>query len=153
MHYKRARNSGSIDGFTMERRFFLHIVRENERGCWVWDKPHPDTGYGQFNGGTAHRWSYEFFRVEVPDGLDLDHLCRDRACVNPWHLDPVTTAVNILRGVSPAAVNARKTHCDHGHAFTPENTYHPPGRPAHHRNCRTCRRDRARQRSRSKSMK
>jgi hypothetical protein len=137
MHYRRMRRSGDAEGLTLERRFFDHIAGEDERGCWIWDTPHPESGYGQFGGGNAHRWSYEFFVADIPAGLELDHLCRSRSCVNPWHLDPVPTAVNVLRGEGPAAVNARKTHCIHGHEFTPGNTYRPPGRP-NTRHCRAC---------------
>lgn len=141
MHYKRVRNSGTSEGFTLERRFFDHVTHEDERGCWVWDKPHPESGYGQFD-GRAHRWSYEFFCVDIPEGLDIDHLCRNRACVNPWHMDPVPAGVNVLRGVGPAAINARKTHCVRGHEFTEANTYRAPGNP-NSRHCRACRAIRA----------
>jgi hypothetical protein len=137
MHYKRRSRTGGAEGLTLERRFFEHIVQENEYGCWVWDKPHPESGYGQFQGGRAHRWSYEFFRVEIPEDLDIDHLCRNRACVNPWHMEPVPSRVNVLRGVSPAANNARKTHCLRGHEFTEANTYRPPSKP-NSRACRAC---------------
>ncbi|MEV8638093.1 HNH endonuclease [Streptosporangium sp. NPDC051023] len=150
MHYKRARRSGDAEGLTLERRFFDHIAGEDDRGCWLWDKPHPDSGYGQFAGGTAHRWSYEFFRTDIPDGLDIDHLCRNRACVNPWHFDPVPTAVNVLRGEGPSAINARKTHCIRGHAFTVANTYVPPKRPRS-RGCRACRRLQAAKRRKNNS--
>ena len=138
-HYRRWMRTGSPEGLTLERRFFEHIAHQDERGCWIWDKPHPESGYGQFARGKAHRWSYEFFVGEIPKGLDLDHLCRNRACVNPWHLDPVPLVVNVMRGEGPMAVNARKTHCIHGHAFTPENTYRPPKRPET-RQCIACRR-------------
>jgi hypothetical protein len=137
MHHRRKVRSGDIDGLTLERRFFDHIAREDERGCWIWDKPHPESGYGQFHGGKAHRWSYEFFRVEIPEELDIDHLCRNRACVNPWHMDPVPTGVNVLRGIGPAAINARKTHCLRGHEFTEANTYRAPTRPGT-RVCKAC---------------
>ncbi len=137
MHYKRVRRSGSTEGLTLERRFFDHLIGEDRRGCWIWDTPHPESGYGQFTNGTAHRWSYEFFIGEIPVGLELDHLCRNRSCMNPWHLDPVPTAVNVLRGVGPSAINARKTHCIRGHKFTEANTYRAPGNPSA-RNCRAC---------------
>lgn len=136
MHYKRVRRSGSVDGLTLERRFFGHVVAEDANGCWIWDKPHPETGYGQFQGSHAHRWSYEHLICDIPAGLDLDHLCRNRGCVNAYHLDPVPRGVNVLRGTCPAAENARKTHCVRGHEFTQVNTYiTPDGR----RQCRSCR--------------
>jgi hypothetical protein len=141
LHYKRVRRGVGIQGITPERRFFSRIARETPGGCWEWDRPRKD-GYGQFAAGNnrvsvpAHRWSYEFLVGPVPDGLDLDHLCRNRRCVNPDHLDPVPNAENILRGTSPSASNARKTECEHGHALDTGNTYiTPDGR----RQCRACR--------------
>lgn len=109
--------------------------------CWEWDS-HTKDGYGYFsissNSGRslrpAHRLSYELAKGEIPEGLVIDHLCRVRHCVNPDHLEPVTDKVNILRGAGSGAQNARKTHCKHGHEFTPENT----GRQHSGRYCRTC---------------
>jgi hypothetical protein len=86
--------------------------------------------------GPAHRYAFELLRHEVPDGLALDHLCRDHGCVNPWHLEPVTPRENVLRGVGRTAVNARKTHCIHGHPFTADNTVIK----AEGRACRACKR-------------
>jgi len=137
MHYKRVRRSGTTQGATLECRFFNHVTHEDEHGCWIWDKPHPESGYGQFRHGLAHRWSYEFFHGDLPQDLDIDHLCRNRACVNAWHMDPVPSGVNILRGVGPSAINARKTHCLRGHEFTDANTYRAPGNPGT-RHCRAC---------------
>jgi hypothetical protein len=70
----------------------------------------------------AHRVAFEWLVGPVPKGLVLDHLCRNRGCVNPSHLEPVTQQVNTLRGAGPAARNANKAHCKWGHEFTPENT-------------------------------
>jgi hypothetical protein len=91
----------------------------------------------------AHRFAYELFVDEIPDGLTLDHLCRNPRCVNPGHLEPVTQRENTLRGISPVAVNAAKTHCKHGHLLDEANTYMTN---AGSRQCRTCNRLRMRRR-------
>lgn len=122
-HY-RAWQRGTLPesdlGSDEEVTFFRGVVQDGD--CWRWLGARDSSGYGRFRGQPAHRWSYERLRVEIPDDLFIDHLCRNRACVNPWHLEPVPNRENILRGVSPTAANARKTHCVHGHEFTPENT-------------------------------
>lgn len=108
-------------------------------GCWFWTDALSKTGYGEFYADgrrqLAHRWSYEFFIGPIPDGLHIDHLCRNRSCVNPFHMEPVTNRVNVLRGIGITALNARKTHCKWGHEFTPDNTYNPP---TGGRKCRRC---------------
>ena len=85
---------------TPEQRFFEMV--EADGPCWRWTRATAGGGYGVFRVGgrntPAHRWSYEHLIAEVPEGLDLDHLCRNRWCVNPWHLEPVTRAVNARRG-------------------------------------------------------
>lgn len=102
-------------------------------GCWIWQGRINDQGYGDIwlpgikRYRRAHRIVYEHRVGPIPEGLTLDHLCRVRHCVNPEHLEPVTDRVNILRGEGPTAKNATKTHCEHGHEFTPENTYIRPG--------------------------
>lgn len=108
--------------------------------CWLWTAAADSNGYGTFKVGVkmvgAHRVAYELLVGPIPDGFHIDHLCRVRACVNPAHLEPVTSRENTLRGVGFSAVNARKTHCPQGHQFTPENTYtQSDGR----RRCRKCR--------------
>lgn len=85
----------------------------------------------------AHRYAWITLVGEIPAGLHIDHLCRNKVCVNPDHLEPVTPRVNVLRGYSMVAANARATHCTHGHEFTPENTRLKHG----DRICRQCRRD------------
>ena len=105
---------------------FWPRVRIEPSGCWVWTGSCLKNGYGQFNVGghhlVVHRWAYERFVGPIPEGLTLDHLCRNRACVNLDHLEPVTRGENVLRGTGFAARNARKTHCPQGHEYTPANT-------------------------------
>ena len=120
---------------------FKSKTRPGLLGCVEWTGALTNGGYGGFGGNgwkvTAHRWAYERWVGPVPDGHDLDHLCRNRRCVNVAHLEPVTHKVNVLRGTSPSAAHARKTHCINGHEFTPENTYNRPDKPWT-RACRAC---------------
>lgn len=113
------------------------IAREPDV-CWPWPLSR-DKGYGlTWVAGKlvkAHRAAYELLVGPIPPGLQIDHLCRNRACVNPSHMEPVTQHVNILRGVGFAAVNAIKTHCPQGHPYDETNTkISKKGR----RHCRTC---------------
>lgn len=130
-------------------RFWAKVDRPSEAECWNWIASKDKHGYGHFSAAgrrivKAHRWAWEDAYGPIPPGLTLDHLCRNTSCVNPQHLEPVTHKVNSLRGTSPCAQNARKTHCIHGHGFTEGNTYRRPGRTA--RVCRACRDERLRQR-------
>lgn|SRR5215469_7516285 len=104
--------------------------------CWIW-RGSLRKGYGQILGRMAHKVIYEEMIGPVPNGLQLDHLCRNRNCVNPYHLEPVTARENLMRGKTLAAANASKTACSRGHAFTEENTYWRKDRLG--RNCRICR--------------
>jgi hypothetical protein len=106
-------------------RFWALVIKGD--GCWLGDGYVNDKGYGRFGtakGKTvqAHRFAYEQTVGPIPEGAQLDHLCRNRRCVNPTHLEPVTNRTNILRGVGFAAENAEKTACVNGHPFTDENT-------------------------------
>lgn len=92
-------------------------------------------------GQQAHRVAYELFVAEIPEGFDLDHLCRNRGCVNPDHLEPVTRRENLLRGETIPARNARITHCPQGHPYDAENTRI---RPCGRRRCAACNREAAR---------
>lgn len=103
---------------TVERacRHF-HIA---ESGCWQWDVLN-EAGYGTFAGRGAHRVIYELVRGRLTDGLVLDHLCRNRGCVNPFHLEEVTQHINTMRGLAPTAINAKKVYCDSGHPLFGRN--------------------------------
>ncbi|MFD5161031.1 HNH endonuclease signature motif containing protein [Streptomyces hawaiiensis] len=99
-------------------------------------------GYGHFKANRrpvrAHRYAYALAYGSVPDGLVVDHLCRNRACVRPSHLEAVTQRVNLLRGDTAPARAALRTHCPQGHPYSPESTYTCRGKRA----CRQCRRAR-----------
>lgn len=116
------------------------VTPVNPSGCWEWTGPTNPLGYGLINSGptgrrSTHRASYAFFVGPIPEGLVLDHLCRNRRCANPAHLEAVTCAENLRRGVGFAATNARKTHCVNGHEFDDKNTIHRRDG----RRCRECR--------------
>lgn len=130
---------------TTEARFWAKVERGAESECWPWVASVTSTGYGALGSGGrsepkvyAHRVSYELNVGPIPAGLEIDHLCRNRRCVNPAHLEPVPHRENTLRGESPVAVNAAKTHCVRGHALSGPNVYLRPDAPW--RSCRECRR-------------
>ena len=112
-------------------------------GCWPWIGSVQGGGYGIIQRHRknilAHRAVYELLVGKIPDGLTLDHLCRNRICVNPAHLEPVTNRENRMRGYSPPAIYARRTHCSKGHDYTPHNTRIAP---KGFRICLTCERAR-----------
>lgn len=127
-----------------EARFWVKVDRpEDEDECWWWLASRNRYGYGQVRVGDqvrpAHIVSWELITGRrVKPGMFLDHLCRNRWCTNPRHLEQVTPKVNTLRGEGPTATNARKTHCVAGHRFTKSNTGYDRG----NRYCRACRADR-----------
>lgn len=138
-------------------RFLTKIEPSTPDDCWVWNGGHfQQTHYAMFSvrrddgkwvPTTAHRIAWTLFNEEAPvTGMHIDHLCRNRWCVNPWHLEQVTPQTNTLRGEGPSAKCAQQTHCVHGHEFTDENTYR---RPNGRRECRECMRGRDRQRDRT----
>jgi len=122
------------------------VVLQGE--CWIWTKSMTSNGYATMPVRgvcrVAHRVFYEYFIAEIPAGLELDHLCRVRHCVNPWHMDPVTRSVNLKRATPPKH-NRSKTHCPQGHPYDEENTLRIPSRP-NARYCLTCNREQSRAR-------
>jgi hypothetical protein len=106
----------------------MHTVEAD--GCWIFTGTINNKGYGSILKTTAHRYIYEATVGPIPAGLQIDHLCMNKQCVNPAHLEPVTAAENVRRR------NASETHCRRGHAFTADNTYM---RAAGNKECKTCR--------------
>jgi hypothetical protein len=120
-------------------------------GCWLWTAQHDRAGYAQFyltslrRSVGAHRFAYELLVGPIPDGLVIDHLCRNPGCVNPGHLEPVTNAENIRRGLA----GRLKTHCPKGHPLDGSNVYL---RRNGTRYCRRCRLDYMRGRPQWKAL-
>lgn len=140
------------------RRFFEQIA-ELPDGCWMWTGATCSLGYGRFSvhgiSNPAHRYSYQLLIGDVPPGLEMDHLCRMRECVNPFHVEPVTHAENMRRSSlaykrdpesfrhhlwdrshvrRPGNGVPLRTHCSRGHEFSAANTYILKGS----RYCRAC---------------
>lgn len=141
-HYARWRNTGHPEGKFWIGWKLAKIDRRGPDDCWEWQGARTSTGYGSvghdFRHMSAHVLAYEHWVGPVPSGLELDHLCRNRACCNPAHLRPIPRADN-RRDVTPPQLRAT---CGKGHAFTPANTYYT----SRSRQCRECKRilDRAR---------
>lgn len=128
---------------------FRQSVKITDSGCWLWQKAVTHDGYGQIGVGSrkdhsfrlayVHVWAFEVLKGPVPEGLELDHLCRNRRCANPDHLEPVTHQENVARGRS---ANRSKFSCIAGHALEGDNLYvTPTGK----RMCKECRRRRSRE--------
>lgn len=120
-----------MDMVRFREKILSRIIVDEKTKCWNWQGSNV-RGYGTIAEGTkskgtwkqyyAHRVSYTIFRGDIPDGLQIDHLCRNPACINPSHLEVVSCKENIQRGEAGIA-NKSKTHCKHGHEFTEKNTY------------------------------
>lgn len=135
-------------------KFLTKVKYNSENGCIEWiGAKNKQTGYGILMSGGRnvhpHRVAYEIFIGKIPPGLVIDHLCRNHICVNPWHLEPVTSGENVLRGISPVAKNARKVKCVQGHSLSGENLKFKYG----WRICVTCQRSMNKQHMRSKRAK
>ena len=135
------------------RERFESRVSKSEDGCWIWMGSVDKTGYGVLpvkkNGKGrkvwAHRLAYELYVGLIPEGFEIDHLCRNRRCVNPGHLEPVTRLENVRRGAKSrnSPVFVRKAYCKHGHPLVPGNVYlNGRGNPG----CKICREEQARRR-------
>lgn len=114
-------------------------VSLDDNGCWEWQLHIGKDGYARARRNERsyllHRVSYELFNGAIPDGLYIDHLCSNKSCINPDHLEPVTPAENTFRcKTSIASVNLSKTHCPQGHEYTEANTKITKGG----RRCRRC---------------
>lgn len=138
-------------------RFWSKVTVDDATGCWEWTGAKGKGGYGHLmwpvRGKTdyAHRVSYRELVGPIPEGLVIDHLCRNRACCNPAHLEAVTQRRNNLRGEGIASTHASRTHCPQGHAYEGDNVYAYRNRHGNVlRYCVSCRRARARAAARAR---
>ena len=139
----------------IRRRFYSKVKLGSGAECWPWTAGKISSGYGAFHPGhgktvLAHRFSYELTVGPIPDGLVIDHTCRNRDCVNPSHLEPVTNEENLRRGAGYALRNGMRSSCKNGHQYTQENTYTDPRGGIR---CRECARIRDRQPHRNSTIR
>lgn len=135
-----------LDKKTPER-FWSKVETPSGIGeCWMWKGAINGDGYASFGVRSyeivaGHRFAYQLVFGDVPKGKELDHLCKNRACVNPYHLEPVEHKENLLRGDSPSARHARQTHCKNGHPLTEDNIAEF-GKKRGRRDCKICHKER-----------
>lgn len=139
-----------------DERYRLGFVECKESGCWVWQRDVSGYGYASFWADgkkiAVHRWAHQRFVGPIPDGYQVDHLCKNTRCVNPDHLEAVTQRENTLRNGGPTALAARKTHCYHGHELPAEHWHREGNRMRRRRRCKRCSADaQARLRQRRKA--
>lgn len=120
---------------TTTERFWVKVNKTDD--CWEWLGATNDGGYGRFrlegHWKMAHRYAYETLVGPIPEGVEPDHLCRNRICTKPEHMELVTHAINVARGLA-GKYQSRRTHCAQGHLFDLFNTYFYKG----HRQCKAC---------------
>lgn len=127
------------------QRFWTHVEHQ-ENGCWLWTGT-VNAKYGAFKIGSrtyktrrmlyAHRFIWEYLNGPIPDGLQLHHVCENKLCVNPEHLELLTVHDHVHKSPNNITyINLHQTHCHRGHEYTPENTYTFRGK----RHCRECQR-------------
>lgn len=116
----------------------------DQTGCWNWVGVIEKKGYGRIKKTYAHRYVWELIKNKIPTGLVIDHLCRNKRCVNPNHLEPVTQKINNHRGIGITSLNAKKTHCSKGHSLTDENVKITIRSDGIRRKCKVCDREQKR---------
>lgn len=124
----------------LAKKFFIA-----NNGCWEWIGAKTAEGYGtavvSYKQTSAHRHLYQSVHGLLPKNIQLDHLCKNKGCVNPKHLEPVTAHENLMRSDSMSAINNRKIQCINGHEFSENNTYYRWRKNRRERDCKTCRKD------------
>ena len=141
----RCATFNAMERMNFRDRLARHVA-EDPDGCWLWEggvKGSPGMPYGAVKyrrvSYLAHRLAYELLIGPIPEGMQLDHLCRVRLCFNPRHLEPVTPRENMIRGTGPSARNSVKEHCLHGHPLSGANLYVYTRSGETARACRACR--------------
>lgn len=154
-----------VDDAFMETRFWPRVEgRDDKLGCWIFRPMNPGETFRSRYAWISvkgksllvHRIAYEQLVGPIPEGMTIDHLCRNHFCVNPAHLEAVSNRTNVLRGVGLTATNARRTTCVHGHPFDEKNTYTHEwwdrGRRARARQCIACTREYTREWKKRKAL-